>query len=84
MVTEVAVLFDDSYRTFLYANFSPKKKVYFITYLREKWLSEGVTDFHAEMEKWFKSAGFTKIENRDEIFNRVKMYLPDESFIYFR
>ncbi len=83
MVTEIAILFDDPYRTFLYANFSPKKKVYFITYLCEKWPSEGIPIFHKEMEKRFKKADYTKIESRDEIFKRVKMYLPDESFIYF-
>lgn len=83
MVTEMAVLFDDPYRTFLYANFSPKKKLYFMTYLCEKWPSEGVPAFHHEIEKRFKKAGYTKIENRDEIYKRVKMYLPDESFIYF-
>ena len=84
VVTAIAVLFDDPYRTFLYANFSPKKRVYFITYLCEKWPSEGVPVFHTEMEKRFKKAGYTKIEDRDEICKRVKMYLPDESFIYFR
>lgn len=83
MVTEIAILFDDPYRTFLYANFSPKKKVYFITYLCEKWPSEGIPIFHKEMEKRFKKGNYTKIESRDEIFKRVKMYLPDESFIYF-
>ena len=84
MVTAIAVLFDDPYRTFLYINFSPKKKVYFITYLCEKWPSKGVPEFHKEMEKRFKEAGYTKIEDRDEIHKRVKMYLPDESFIYFQ
>lgn len=84
VVTAMAVLFDDPYRTFLYANFSPHKRVYFITYLCEKWPSEGVPLFHTEMEKRFKKGGYTKIEDRDEICKRVKMYLPDESFIYFR
>ncbi|MHA1580622.1 MAG: hypothetical protein ACTSUQ_13485 [Candidatus Freyarchaeota archaeon] len=84
VVTAIAVLFDDLYRTFLYINFSPKKKVYFITYLCGKWPAGGVPEFHKEMEKMFMEAGYTKIEDREEICKRVKMYLPDESFIYFQ
>ncbi|MEX2722424.1 MAG: hypothetical protein Q6367_000905 [Candidatus Freyarchaeota archaeon] len=84
LITAIAVLFDDPYKTFLYINFNPKKRVYFITYLCEKWPTEGVPPFHVEMEKRFKKAGYTKIEDREEIHKRVKMYLPDESFIYFR
>lgn len=83
VITAVAVLFDDPYKTFLYFNLNPKKRAYFITYLCEKWPSEGAPSFQTEIEKRFKKAGYSKIDDRDEIFKRVKMYLPDDSFIYF-
>nr|MDO8080418.1 hypothetical protein [Candidatus Freyarchaeota archaeon] len=83
-ITAIAVLFDDPYKTFLYLNLNPKKKVYFITYLCEKFPSEGVPPFQIEMEKRLKKGGYSKIDDRDEICKRVKMYLPDETFIYFR
>jgi hypothetical protein len=83
-ITAIAVLFDDPYRTFLYINFNPQKKTYFITYLCEKFPSEGVPSFQTEMEKKFRKAGYTKIDDREEIVKRVKMYLPDETFIYFQ
>jgi hypothetical protein len=84
VITAIAVLFDDPYKTFQYFNLNPKKRAYFITYLCEKWPSEGVPFFQTEMEKRFRKAGYSKIDDRDEIFKRVKMYLPDETFIYFR
>ncbi|MBS7281648.1 MAG: hypothetical protein KIH09_17700, partial [Candidatus Freyarchaeota archaeon] len=31
LITAIAVLFDDPYKTFLYINLNPKKRVYFIT-----------------------------------------------------
>ncbi|MEM3587488.1 MAG: hypothetical protein QXO71_09230 [Candidatus Jordarchaeaceae archaeon] len=74
LITAIAVLFDDPYKTFLYINLNPKKRVYFITYLCEKWPTEGVPPFHLEMEKRFRKAGYTKIEDRGEIHKRVKMY----------
>lgn len=83
-ITAMAVLFDDPYKTFLYINFNPEKKSYFVTYLCEKFPSEGVPPLQIEMEKRFRKAGYTKIDDRDEIVKRVKMYLPDETFIYFQ
>jgi hypothetical protein len=83
VITAVAVLFDDPYKTFLYFNLNPKKRAYFITYLCEKWPSEGTPSFQTEIEKRFRKAGYNKIDDRNEIFKRVKMYLPDETFIYF-